>query len=138
MTLIEQINQDFIAAYKESKGNEAKKAEKDFLGLVKSTLTKDDRNPSDQVVIAGLKNLLKKNNESIEEYGKPTMTDAEIEIVNKYLPRQMSETELFHAVQTFLDENAGANMGQIMGFLKDTYGGKYDAKTASNIVKSLV
>lgn len=55
--LINKINEDFKVAYK-NKQMEVK----DFLGFLKSELTKKNKEPNDTEVITIIKSLLKNNN----------------------------------------------------------------------------
>ena len=62
----------------------------------------------------------------------------EADIYKSYLPKQMTEEELTKEIGLFLGNNADANMGQVMGFLKQNFGGLYDGRTASALVKGLL
>lgn len=135
MTLIEQISADFIKAFKESKGNEAKKAEKDFLGLLKSEVTKESKTPEDAYIVSKIKSMIKSAESS------NSLNEAELNILNGYLPKQLSEQDLTIALSNEIDANGYdgmKDMGKLMGFLKSNYAGQYDGKMASTIVKSLL
>lgn len=144
MKLIERIKADFIAAFKESKGNEAKKAEKDFLGLLKSDFTKDSKDPDDAFVVSKIKAMIKNaqiNNSQGEATGETALTEAELAILNGYLPTQLSEEQLTEIVTNEANDKGyknKADMGKLMSFLKNNYGGQYDGKMASTIVKDFL
>jgi uncharacterized protein YqeY len=54
MSLIEKINKDFMLAYK------AKEMEKkDFLGVLKTEVTKESKTPEDEYVVAKIKSMIK-------------------------------------------------------------------------------
>lgn len=111
-TLIEKINSDFTAAYK------AKEMEKkDFLGVLKGEVTRETKVPTDQQVIAKVKSMIKKNNESIETFKVSSLTDVELEILNSYVPKQMSESEIDAKVSEAISSGAD-NIGKIMGSFK--------------------
>ena len=62
----------------------------------------------------------------------------EADIYKSYLPQQMTEDELETAIGVFMGDNANANMGQIMGYLKKTHGGQYDGKMASTLIRTIL
>jgi len=112
MTLIETISVDFIAAYK------AKEMEKkDFLGVLRGEVTREDKTPSDEVVMAKIKSMLKKNIESFELTGVSSLNEMELNVLNSYLPSQMTEAEIDAKLKELID--GGANhIGRIMGGFK--------------------
>lgn len=144
MNLIERINADFIAAFKESKGNEAKKAEKDFLGLLKSDFTKESKTPDDAFVVSKIKAMIKNaeiKNAQGEATGQLSLTEAEMTILNGYLPTQLDEaqlTEILTNEATAQGYKLMSDMGKMMSFLKNNYGGQYDGKMASTLVRGLL
>lgn len=116
--LIEKINTDFMAAYK------ARDMEtKDFLGLLRGELTKATKTPDDKEVVAKCKSMLKKNDESMDKMKQmgievvSSLSDREIEILNSYIPAQMSEREIEIKVKEAIDGGAN-NIGRIMGAFK--------------------
>ena len=116
--LIEKINTDFMAAYK------ARDMEtKDFLGLLRGELTKATKTPDDKEVVAKCKSMLKKNDESMDKMKQmgievvSSLSDREIEILNSYIPAQMSEGEIEVKVKEAIDGGAN-NIGRIMGAFK--------------------
>lgn len=131
MSLIEQINADFMTAYKASIKDESKKIDKNFLGLLKSEVTKDSKNPEDKDVISKIKSMIK------GAASTNSLSELELSILNNYLPKQLSEVELDDIISSYLQENEGVNMGTIMGYLKSNYSGQYDGKVASTVVKRL-
>ena len=127
MKLIETISADFMTAYK------AKEMEKkDFLGVLKTEVTKESKTPEDSTVIAKIKSMIK----SAEATN--SLSQTELEILNTYLPKQLTNEELTEIVADYISENENANMGQIMGFLKGSYNGQYDGRLASTVVKELL
>lgn len=127
MTLIEKINADFMSAYK-NKEMEAK----DFLGVLKTEVTRESKTPTDAQVVAKIKSMVK-NAESTN-----SLSEFELEILNRYLPKQMTDAELTEVVKGFVAENPTVNMGGVMSHLKANFDGTYDGKSASQIVKSIL
>lgn len=135
MKLIEKISADFITAFKASKGNAVKKAEKDFLGLLKSEFTRENKNPEDAFVISKIKAMIK------NAAATDSLNELELEILNGYLPKQLTEDELLEILNVEKETkgyNLMADMGKMMSFLKNNHGGLYDGKIASTLVRSLL
>lgn len=62
----------------------------------------------------------------------------EIEILEGYMPRQLDEGQLREAITAFAAQNPGAEMKQVMGFLKERHAGAYDGKSASALAKEIL
>lgn len=142
MSLIKTISADFMAAYKEKN-----MPKKDFLGMLKTEVTRESKEPKDDKVIKVIKSMLKKDNEAVEkanELGQEVtsrLSDEEKTILNSYLPKQLSEADLTIIVTNEIDANgydSQKDMGKLMGFLKANYDGQYNGKVASDLVKSLL
>lgn len=129
MKLIEMVSQDFMAAYK---NREMEK--KDFLGLVKSELTKETKTPEDDYVVAKIKSMIK------AAEATNSLSEMELNILGKYLPKQLSDVELEGIITKFTSESnlTQKDIGKVMGFLKSNYGGQYDGKLASTITKKIL
>ena len=94
-----------------------------------------------------LQKMVKQRKDSLEiftQQGRPELAakeQEEIEIIERFLPQQMSETELKEAVQAIIN-NAGAtspaDMGKVMGLANKQLSGKADGKTISAMVKELL
>lgn len=61
----------------------------------------------------------------------------EIEILEKYVPEQLTELSLKNIINLFKIDNPDAKMGDIMKFLQANYAGQYDGKLASQVAKGL-
>jgi len=89
----------------------------------------------DEQVIAILDKMLKQRRESLSQYqtaGRQDLSDQEqfeIELIQQYLPAQMSEEEVDQLVQEAISQT-GANsikdMGKVMGFVKPKAQGRTD------------
>ena len=108
---------------------------------------KDDgnREVNNKDILAALKKFSKGTKESItalEKAGRDTsQVKQEIEILERYLPKQMSEAELRKAIATMVEvlpEKSPKMMGKIMGELKAKHEGSYDGKMAGQIAKELL
>ena len=130
MSLIEKISKDFMSAYK------AKDMEKkNFLGVIKTEVTKETKTPEDSYVIGKLKSMIK-NAEATN-----SLTEYELGIINNYLPTQMTEDVLRVTIGDFITKeelSTMKDMGKIMAYLKSNFEGEYDGKLASTITKELL
>jgi uncharacterized protein YqeY len=64
---------------------------------------------------------------------------AEADLLAKYLPEQLTETELEQLVATAITETGASgpsDMGKVMGALKAQVAGRADGATVANLVKS--
>ena len=109
----------------------------------------EDRNEgvSDDEILSILQKMVKQRKESsttYEEAGRLELAEAEreeIEIIEVYLPQQMSEDEVRKAVTDVVGEIGAEglkDMGKTMGALKQKYAGVMDFKKANGVVKELL
>ena len=65
----------------------------------------------------------------------------QMEVINRYLPKQLSETELTQEIQKLISQ-VGAkgpqDLGKVMGLATKTFAGKADGKVVSEIAKKLL
>lgn len=104
----------------------------------------DNRKLEDDEVITILAKEIKQRREAMLEFEKGNRQDlidqskAEIEILLKYLPQQLSEEEIKQLVKESAEE-VGANsikdMGKVMSAVKPKVVGKADGKLVSQLVK---
>lgn len=97
-----------------------------------------NRETTDDEAVALLKKMVQRNNETLEYLGAGPMRDKysqEVDLMQKYIPSQVSDEEVTEFVKRYISEN-GKNMGAIMGALKDEYGSRVDMKSASGIVRA--
>ena len=102
---------------------------------------------SDDAVLALLQKMIKQRHESIAIYdkaGRKELADrerGEIEVINEYLPQQMSEQQMRTAIAAVIDQ-LGAHgikdMGKVMAALKADYVGKMDFGEASAMVRGML
>ncbi len=98
----------------------------------------------DDAILRLLQSMIKQRREAIQLYkdgNRAELADkeqAEIEIIERFLPEQLSEADVAEAVQGVIDEVGASSikeMGQVMGALKEKYAGRMDFGKASGIVK---
>jgi hypothetical protein len=113
-----------------------------------NTKEKTDRKElSDEGVVQLLKGMVKKRNDSIVLYKQGGREDlvskeeAEITLINKFLPKQLTEEETVNIVKTKIAElniTSPKDMGKLMGALKGQYGSIMDFSLVSKIVKDIL
>ena len=94
-----------------------------------------------------LQKLVKQRKDSLEIFQQQNRTDLaqkeqeEIEIIEKFLPKQLSADELRSALAAIISEVGAASpadMGKVMGLATKRLAGKTDGKTISAMVKELL
>lgn len=138
MTLKEQINNDFMVAYK---AKDMKK--KDFLGVLKGAIQTQEGNqvPStDENVLKIVKSIKKGIVESLDNLKKMNIDYSEQEMELSYLapyePKLMSDDEIRIIVKEIITRVENKNQGFLMGtFNKENQGKAFDNKTVSDIFK---
>lgn len=106
----------------------------------------DERTEADDVkVISILTKMVKQRKDSAKIYteaGRQDLADkenAEIEILNRYLPQMMSAEEIKTAVEAAVAETGAsgmADMGKVMGVLKTRLAGKADMGEVNKVLKA--
>ena len=106
----------------------------------------DERTEADDAkVISILTKMVKQRKDSAKIYteaGRQDLADkenAEIEILNRYLPQMMSAEEIKTAVEAAVAETGAsgmADMGKVMGVLKTRLAGKADMGEVNKILKA--
>ncbi len=94
-----------------------------------------------------LQKMLKQRKDSLEIYKQQNRADLaqkeqeEITLIEKFLPKQISEAELKDALTKIIEETGAsspADMGKVMGVATKQLAGKADGKTISVTVKELL
>ena len=109
--------------------------------------TKGQKEIKDSDIISLLKKMIKQRNESCEVYEKAGRNELlenekkEIEVINTFLPKQLSEEETKKICQDII-KSIGASsmkdMGKIMGALKSKHADTLDFSKVSSILKGLL
>lgn len=99
----------------------------------------------DAAVLSLLQKLIKQRQESAVLYEKGGRGElaaselAEIKVIEGFLPKQMSETEVEAAIKAAIAETGAASvkdMGKVIGVLRGKYAGQMDFGKASGLVKA--
>ena len=100
---------------------------------------------ADEVKI--LQKLVKMRKDSYEIFSKQNRADlaepelAQIAVIEKFLPAQLSESEVETIIAKIISETGAAgiaSMGKVMGLASAQIGGQAEGKTISSIVKKLL
>ena len=141
--MVEQLEKDMI---------EAMKAKDMFrltvIRMVKGALKQEQidhkKEINDELLIDVVNKQIKMRKDSITEFEKGNRQDlidqtkAEIDILMKYLPEQLSEEEVLKVIDEIFDEvkpESQKDMGRVMKEANAKLKGKADMKTVSNIIK---
>jgi uncharacterized protein YqeY len=134
MSLKEQLNADFIIAFKEGEKGRAKK---NFLGLLKGEIQNDEtRNGatsnSDDLVMSVFKRMEK----SLKQTNSP---DALVELgfLEPYLPIMKTEAELTEIILGYKEQGV-SNTGQLMGRINKDYKWVIDNALVTKIAPNLL
>ena len=94
-----------------------------------------------------LQKMMKQRRDSLEIFEKQGREDLavkereEMAVIEKFLPKQMTEAEIKEAVRKIIADTgaaSAADMGKVMGVASKQLAGKADGKTISSIVKELL
>jgi uncharacterized protein len=94
-----------------------------------------------------LQKLVKQRKDSLEIFTQQNREDLaqkekeEIEVIEKFLPKQMSTDELKTELKQIIEEvsaSSPADMGKVMGAATKKFAGKADGKTISALVKEIL
>ena len=151
MDLRTQIDEKFKSAFKLKNTEEV-----NTLRLIRSAIkNKDIENRSggniepinDKEIFNTLIYLVKQRRDSIESFKASARNDLieqekkELEIINQFLPKQLSADEIRIIIKKFFSDNNISSikeMGKIMGYLKSNHAGNIDLSVAGKIAKDLL
>jgi uncharacterized protein len=100
---------------------------------------------SDEEIVQMMQGMIKQRRESIELFERGGRAELarkeqdEIAVIESFMPKQLSESEVAAAVKTVIGEIGAVgikDMGKVMAQLKARYAGTMDFSKASGVVKS--
>ena len=147
MNLEAKINNDLKEAMKNKdqvalRGIRAIKA---AILLFKTDGSGDELNDEKEIKL--LQKLVKQRQDSLDIYQKQNREDLaavekeEIEVIQRYLPEQLSEEKLKAIISSIISETGSSgikDMGKVMGIASQNLAGKADGKTIAALVKDLL
>ena len=102
---------------------------------------------TEEVTLKMLQKMVKQRKDSLEIFKQQNREDLaqkeqeELNIIEKFLPKQFSETELKEAVSAIITQvgaTSVADLGKVMGVASKQLAGKADGKAISAVVKELL
>lgn len=108
---------------------------------------KGQEKATDAELLSMMQGMIKQRNDSIKMFldgNRPELAEkekAEIAIIERFLPKQLSENEVTAVIQNLIKQTGAASikdMGKIMGALKSQYAGQIDMGKANGIIKNLL
>jgi len=149
MTLKEQILKDFMTAFK---GKDM--VTKNTLSMVKSEISnaeidlgEREDGLKDENILKVLKKMVKQRKDSIkqfEEGGNSEMAEnekAELEVLEKYLPEQMSAEDVEIKVKEIIEKvgaTEASDLGKVMGVVMAELGAEADGNIVREIASKLL
>jgi len=149
MTLKNKINQAMKVAMKakDKATLRALRSIKSMILLAETAEGADGNGLTEKEEIKLLSKAAKQRKESYEQYMKNGREDLakiekeELDVIQQYLPKQMSEAELTEALKEIVAKVGATSMrdmGKVMGMATKQFAGKADGKTIAKIVRSLL
>jgi uncharacterized protein YqeY len=147
MSLELQITQDLKEAMKakDAAAIRSLRSIKAALLLFKTDGSGDVMNEEKEIKL--IQKLVKQRQDSLDIFTKQGREDLaliereEIAVLQKYLPKQLSEDELKAAIQAIIDETGASDakeMGKVIGLANQRLAGKTEGKLIAAMVKSLL
>lgn len=148
MALEQQIQEDIKTAMKakDAVATAATRAIKGEILLFK-TSEGGSKEVSDGDILKMIQKLIKQRKESAEQFtaaGRQELADnelAEAAVMEKYLPKQLSEAEVEEKIKAIIAEVGATSikdMGKVMGAANKALAGQSDGRTISTVVKRLL
>lgn len=144
LTINDNIKKAMLA--KDEKGLRAYRAVKAALLLAKTAEGAGDALTAD-AEIKMLQKLVKQRKDSIEIFEQQGRSDLaikekeEVEVIEQFLPKQLSAEEIKEVVAAIIKETGVSNisgLGQVMGIATKQLAGKADGKAISAVVRELL
>ncbi len=147
MNLEEKIQKDLITAMKakDEKALRAVRAIKAAILLFKTSGTNAELDEDAEIKM--LQKMVKQRKESLsifEQQGREALAQTEreeIEVIEQYLPQQLSEEEIEATIKNIISETGASSMkdmGKVMGAANKAFAGQAEGAVISAIVKRLL
>ena len=145
MSQLKQLITDDMKSALKAQDKAALKAIRMILGAIKQKEIDERIDLNDGQVMSVIQKMVKQRKDSISQFSDAGRTDlveveeAELSIINNYMPRQLSEAEIEAAVVKAISDSGAdsmKDMGKLMGILKGQLDGKADMGQVSQLIKS--
>lgn len=146
MSLLTTLNDDIKTAMK-SKDKDTLSVLRMLKAAIQNEQIKANRDLDGEEELTVLSREMKQRRDSLSEFEKAGRDDladkvkVEIAIVEKYMPKQLSEEEIRQIVQTAIDQTGASSpkeFGKVMGAVMPKVKGKADGNQVNAIVKELL
>lgn len=147
MTLKEQLAEDMKAAMKAHEKEKLATIRMIRSAVRQAEIDGGHTELDDEGVVAILAKELKQRKDSVEEFQKGgrqdlvEKTQAEIDVLMKYMPEQLGEEEIRALVKEAIEKTGAStpkDMGKVMGALMPKVKGRADGKLVNSLVKKLL
>lgn len=141
--MIDKLDKDMIEALK-NKEKERLTVIREIKASMKQAQIDQKREMNEELLIDVVSRAVKTRKESIREFEKGSRQDLidktlfEIEILNQYLPEQLSKQEIQQVIEEAFQKvnpTSSKDMGRIMGIITPQLKGKADMKEVSSLIK---
>ena len=145
MSKLKQLITDDMKLAMKAQDKPALKAIRMILGAIKQKEIDERIELDDNQVMTVIQKMVKQRKDSISQFSDAGRTDlveveeAELLIINKYMPKQLSQNEIEAAVVKAISDTGAdsmKDMGKLMGILKGQLDGKADMGQVSQLIKS--
>ena len=145
MSKLKQLMTDDMKLAMKAQDKPALKAIRMILGAIKQKEIDERIDLDDNQVMAVIQKMVKQRKDSISQFSDAGRTDlveveeAELLIINNYMPKQLSDDEIEAAVVKAISDTGAdsmKDMGKLMGILKGQLDGKADMGQVSQLIKS--
>ena len=145
MSKLKQLITDDMKLAMKAQDKPALKAIRMILGAIKQKEIDERIELDDNQVMAVIQKMVKQRKDSISQFSDAGRTDlveveeAELLIINNYMPKQLSDDEIEAAVVKAISDTGAdsmKDMGKLMGILKGQLDGKADIGQVSQLIKS--
>ena len=145
MSKLKQLITDDMKLAMKAQDKPALKAIRMILGAIKQKEIDERIDLDDNQVMAVIQKMVKQRKDSISQFSDAGRTDlveveeAELLIINNYMPTQLSDDEIEAAVVKAISDTGAdsmKDMGKLMVILKGQLDGKADMGQVSQLIKS--
>jgi uncharacterized protein YqeY len=139
-----RITEDMKSAMK-AKDKEFLRATRMIIEAIKQKEVDERIELDDSQVLTVINKMVKQRKDSISQFAGAGRTDlveieeSELEIINKYMPEQLSDEEVAIFVDKAINDcgaDSMKDMGKLMGTLKGQLDGKADMGAVSQLIKA--
>lgn len=147
MGLREQLREDLKAAMRAQDATRRGTIRMLEAAIKNAEIEKRGQELGDPDILAILQRQIKQRRDSIEQFergGRQDLADierAEIEVIQAYLPEQLSEDDIEAAAQRIIDQTGASgpgDRGKVMGPLMQELRGKADGSAVNAVVSRLL